>query len=62
MRTVGEMIASMGHVIRENKMDELRLSPSYSSCSLLIDETTDVAIMKQLIIYGRYMSKCNQVI
>ena len=59
MRTVGEMIASMGHVIRENKMDELRLSPNYS---LLIDETTDVAIMKQLIIYGRYMSKCNQVI
>jgi hypothetical protein len=59
MRTIQEMVSSMGQLIREDKLQELRGSPSFS---LLIDETTDVSILKQLIIYGRYMSSNNQVL
>ena len=44
---------SLGEVIRSKVMEEVRASPAFS---LLCDETTDVAVLKQLIIYVRYLS------
>nr|XP_006811542.1 PREDICTED: zinc finger protein 862-like [Saccoglossus kowalevskii] len=51
-RTVQEMVLSIGEVIRQDVLEEFDRSPFIS---LLIDETTDVAVMKQLIIYDKHL-------
>ena len=58
MRTIQEMVTSIGEVIREKKMKEAQNSLYFS---LLCDETTDVAVLKQLIIYARYVAPDKQV-
>ena len=50
-RTMQEMIDALATVPRQKIMQDMQESPFFS---LLIDESTDVAVMNQLIIYGQY--------
>ena len=52
-RFIQEAVSSLGVVIRKKIFDDLRSSPFFS---LLCDETTDVAVKKELIVYARYLS------
>ena len=47
-----EAVTSIGSVISESIFDNLRSSPYFA---LMCDETTDVAIKKELIMYARYL-------
>ena len=58
MRMIQEMLGLMSSHIRSTMLEEVKRSPVYS---LLVDETTDVAVLKQLIIYGRYLGDDKQV-
>ena len=49
-RFIQQMVECSASVVREDLAD-VRASPRFS---LLIDETTDVAVLKQLIVYVRY--------
>ena len=53
-----ELLEGLADHIKENILDELRNSPFFS---LLLDESTDVAVEKQLIIYGRYLDSTQTV-
>ncbi|XP_070538588.1 E3 SUMO-protein ligase KIAA1586-like [Ptychodera flava] len=46
-----------GQVIREEILEKVKQS---NFVSLLIDETTDISIMKQLIIYSKYLLKSGE--
>lgn len=48
-----EIVLAMGEAVLEPIKEEIQSSPAFS---LLIDETTDVSIIKQMIVYGRYIS------
>ena len=47
-----ESIQALAEIISQDIMKSLQTSPFFSVC---IDETTDVSVTKQLIIYGRYL-------
>ena len=49
-----EALASLAFVVRENIQSALKTSPV---CSVLIDETMNIAVTSQLIIYFRYLSE-----
>ncbi|XP_078000900.1 zinc finger protein 862-like [Glandiceps talaboti] len=51
-RTIQEMVWSIGEVIRSDVLSAVQKS---KFLSVLIDETTDVAILKQMILYSKYM-------
>ena len=51
-RFMQEILLALGETIRQEIMDEAKFSPVFS---LLIDETTDIAVTKQVIIYARYI-------
>ena len=45
-------MTSLGEVISLNIFDNLRASPLFA---LMCDETTDVTVIKEIIIYARYL-------
>ena len=51
-----EAMTSLGEVISKSIFDDLRASPF-----LICDETTDVAIVKEVIIYARYLGRDRKV-
>ncbi len=51
-RIMQELLHSLAHVLRNEITDEARQSPFFG---LQADETTDVAVLKQLISYIRYV-------
>lgn len=53
-----ELITCMANTIREPILDDIRKSPAYS---VLIDETTDVSVSNQMIVYIRYIDGKNEV-
>jgi hypothetical protein len=53
-RFMQEIVKALGETILESTLQNIQLSPAFS---LLIDETTDVSIKKQLIVYCKYL--CN---
>ena len=57
-RFMQEAVSSLGVVIRNKIFDDIRSSPFFS---LLCDETTDVAVKKELIVYARYLNSDRQI-
>lgn len=51
-RFIQEATLTIGRVLRQGILDEVRKSPWYS---VLVDETTDVAVLSEMIIYIRYL-------
>lgn len=51
-RFMQEIVIALGDTVQETAKSEMQSSPAFA---LLIDETTDVAIIKQMIVYGRYL-------
>ena len=51
-RFLQEAMTSLGEVISLNIFDNLRASPFFA---LMCDETTDVAVVKEVIIYARFI-------
>ena len=51
-RFMQEIVLALGEIVQESLKEEIQASPAFA---LLVDETTDVSILKQLIIYGRYL-------
>ena len=51
-RFLQEAMTSLGEVISLNIFDNLRASPFFA---LMCDETTDVAVVKEVIIYARFL-------
>ena len=47
---VGEFLKVMDRMIEESVLEEFRQSDTYS---IMVDESTDVSILKQLVCYGR---------
>nr|XP_006823127.1 PREDICTED: uncharacterized protein LOC100368807 [Saccoglossus kowalevskii] len=52
-RIIQELICVMSDIISRSIINDMKVSPVFS---LLMDETTDVAVMKQLITYGKYLT------
>lgn len=57
-RFIQEAVISLGGVIKKEILSEVRLSPFFA---LMCDETTDVAIKKELIVYAHYLGSDRQV-
>lgn len=53
-RFMQEIVLALAETVHEPIKEELQSSPVFS---LMIDETTDVSILKQMIIYCHYMCK-----
>ena len=51
-RFMQEIVLALGETVQESLKEEIQASPAFA---LLVDETTDVSILKQLIINGRYL-------
>lgn len=49
-RVISEFVAAISYCIKEDVMKSMRKS---NTISLMMDESTDVSILKQLVIYGR---------
>lgn len=49
-----EIVLTLEEAVQEPVKEEIQPSPAFS---LLIDETTYISILKQMIIYGCYMMK-----
>ena len=56
--TMREMVKVLADVPRNAIIDSMRSSEYYS---VMIDETTDISVIKQLIIFGRYVDGNNEV-
>lgn len=57
-RITQEFIQVMGDMIEQAQLRDLLASPVYS---LLIDETTDIAIIKEIVIYAHYIDSEAQI-
>ena len=57
-RFMQEAITSLGEVISISIFDKVRSSPFFA---LMCDETTDIAILKEVIIYARYLNADRKV-
>ena len=57
-RFMQELISYFGEMIRNSILHQVRASPFFA---LLIDETTDVAVINELIIYARYLGSDRKV-
>ena len=57
-RTIQESLKVMGKQLRESQLMELRHCDHYS---IMIDESTDVSVIKELVIYARYLSASGEV-
>ncbi|XP_070563184.1 zinc finger protein 862-like isoform X1 [Ptychodera flava] len=51
-RILQEFLQSISATISETVFDDIKSSPAFS---IMMDETTDVSVMKQLITYARYI-------
>ena len=51
-RFMQEIVSALGEVIKQKIITQIQLSDFFV---LMIDETTDVAVMKQLVLYGRFI-------
>ncbi|XP_053409202.1 zinc finger protein 862-like [Mercenaria mercenaria] len=49
-RFIQEAVLTMGNLVQRPLLNDLRASPWYS---IMVDETTDVAVVKDLIVYAR---------
>ena len=58
-RFMQESVQALAEVISQDIIESLQASTFFS---LSIDETTDVAITKQLIVYSRYLVEGNQLL
>ena len=58
VRFMQEAVCSLGEVITSNLFEEIQAS---SFCSLMVDETTDVAVIKEVIVYARFLGHKNKV-
>ena len=47
-----EVILALGETLSQDIVSDMQASPFFSLC---VDESTDVAVTKQLIVYGRYL-------
>ncbi|XP_041377598.1 zinc finger protein 862-like [Gigantopelta aegis] len=52
MRIIQEMVAILGRQVQQEVFDEVRQANYFS---LMLDETTDVSVKKQLTVYARYI-------
>ena len=57
-RFMQEAVCSLGEVITSNLFKEIRASPFFY---LMADETTDVAVVKEVIVYARFLGHQNKV-
>ena len=57
-RIIQEFQQVMGEQIAQEKLENLLSSPLYS---IMVDETTDVAILKEMVVYIRYLSPATKV-
>ena len=57
-RTIQESLKVMGKQLRESQLMELRHCDHYS---IMIDESTDVSVIKELVIYVRYLSASGEI-
>ena len=57
-RIIQEFLRVMGDQVRENQLTELHQSEYYS---LMIDKSTDISVIKELVIYARYLSASAEV-
>ena len=57
-RFMQEAVISLGDVVNRRIFDDLRSSPFFA---LMCDETTDVAVIKEVIIYSRYVGRDSKV-
>ena len=53
-RTMQELVRALGKTVSMEIYQQLQMSPLFTLC---VDETADVSVTKQLIVYGRYV--CN---
>ncbi|XP_060573920.1 zinc finger protein 862-like isoform X2 [Ruditapes philippinarum] len=51
-RFIQEAVLTMGNLIRQSILDDVKVSPWYS---IMIDETTDITVVSEMIIYIRYL-------
>ena len=54
---IQELVITLAQQIEDSQLHALRTSPFYG---LMIDESTDVSITKQLVLYGRYISELGE--
>ena len=47
-----EFLQVMGEKVEQDKLDDLLASPIFS---ILIDETTDVAVINEIVVYTRFI-------
>ena len=52
-RFMQEVVEVLGKVVRDDIVKEAKASPYFA---ILADETTDIAVLEQLILYSRYIS------
>ena len=57
-RVIQEFQQVMGEQIEQEQLENLLSSPFYS---IMVDETTDVAILKEMVVYIRYLSPAAKV-
>jgi hypothetical protein len=48
---IQEAVLTMGQYLRDNPLEDVRASPWYT---IMVDDTTDVAILSAMIVYIRY--------
>ncbi len=56
-RIVQELVELMAHQIEEAQMTAFFCSPFYG---LMIDESTDISVTKQLVLYWRYVNEAGE--
>jgi hypothetical protein len=49
-RFIRETVLTMGNLIRQSILDDVKVSPWYS---IMIDETTDITVVSEMIVYIR---------
>ena len=57
-RFIQEAVTVLGSVVSNPIFEQMRASPFFS---LMIDETTDVAVVKEVIVYARYLDQKRKV-
>lgn len=57
-RFIQEVVTCLGDVLSDGIFEEVRASPFFS---LMTDETTDVAVVKEVVIYVRYLDQQRQI-
>ena len=53
-----EFLQVMGEKVEQDKLDDLLASPVFS---ILIDETTDIAVINEMVVYTRFIDSNAQV-